>query len=192
MNRPLGYGLAVVATTLTLYYGIPLFLAVISLGEICAYSPAGTGLCAEGSPTPQTSGSLAPITSPGSAPGEPGSVDDSKTSPELNTAELCKEPGIRYAGRANEGAEVCFTLTSDRSSWIEIGFGFVRASGCPDSTTAGRAYYEGPEPLAGPGRLAAPGFRATIRGSRASGVLEDSVVCPGKRFKWSAGRVPSS
>jgi hypothetical protein len=29
MNRSLGYGLAVVATMLTLYYGIPLFLAVI-------------------------------------------------------------------------------------------------------------------------------------------------------------------
>lgn len=181
MNRRVGYGLAGLATILTLYYVIPLFLAVISVGEICAYSPAGTGLCAEGPATPQTSG-----------PGEPGSVDGSKTSPEPDTAELCKEPGIRYTGRTNEGAEVCFTLTSDRSKWVEIGFTFVRASGCPDSTTAGRAYYEGPEPLVGPGRLAAPGFRATIRGSRASGVLEDSVVCAGKRFRWSAGRAPSS
>jgi hypothetical protein len=187
MNRRVGYGLAAVATMLTLYYVIPLFLAVISVGEICAYSPAGTGLCEEGPPTLQTSGPFAPITGPETVPGEPGSVDGSKTSPEL-----CKEPGIRYTGRTREGAEVCFTLTSDRSKWVEIGFTFVRASGCPDSTTAGRAYYEGPEPLAGPGRLAAPGFRATIRGSRASGVLEDSDVCPGKRFRWSAGRVPSS
>jgi hypothetical protein len=159
MNRRVGYGLAVVATMLTLYYVIPFFLAVISVGEICAYSPAGTGLCAQGSPTPQTSGPL------------------------------CEEPGIRYSGRTNEGAEVCFTLTSDRSKWVEIGFTFVRASGCPDSTTAGRAHYEGPEPLAGPGRLTAPGFTATIRGSRASGVLEDSDVCPGKRFKWTARRL---
>jgi hypothetical protein len=178
MNRSVGYGLAVVATIVTLYYVIPFFLAVISVGEICAYSPAGTGLCAQSSATPQTAGPLAPITS--------------QTSPEPDTEKLCKEPGIRYTGRTNEGAKVCFTLSSDRSKWVEIGFTFVRASGCPDSTTAASAYYEGPQQLAGPGQLTAPGFRATIRGSRASGVLEDSDVCPGKRFKWSAGRVPGS
>ena len=91
-----------------------------------------------------------------------------------------------------EQGSVCFTLSSDRSDWVEIGFTFVPASGCPDSTTAGKEHYEGPQPLAAPGRLAAPGFRARISGSRAAGVLEDSEVCPGKRFKWSAGRVPGS
>src|SRR5206468_199907 len=104
--------------------------------------------------------------------------------------ELCKKPGIRYAGKTAEGAEVCFTLTPDGSKWVEIGFKFVRASGCPDSTT-GRTHYEGREPLAGPGRLTTDGFTATIRRTRASGVLEDSEVCAGKRFKWSARRVSS-
>jgi hypothetical protein len=175
MNRRLDYGLAAVATTLTLYYAIPLGLAIISLGEICAYSPAGTGLCTQSTAAPTSSIPSAATTSPEPKPGK-----------------LCNQPGIRYAGKTAEGAEVCFTLTPDGSKWVEIGFNFVRASACPDSTTTGRTHYEGQEPLAGPGRLTAPGFRATIRGSRASGELEDSDVCPGKRFKWSAGRVPSS
>src|SRR5439155_13850346 len=105
-------------------------------------------------------------------------------------AELCKKPGIRYAGTTAEGAEVCFTLTLDRSKWVEIGFRFVPASGCPHMTT-GEKYDESGDLLTGRrGRITAPGFTATIRGARASGVLEESKICGGKTFKWSARRVP--
>ena len=105
-------------------------LAIISLGEICAYSPLGTGLCVRSTPTK-------PDQQPASAVGN-----------------LCKESGIRYDGMTAEGAQVCFTLTPDRSKWVEIGFRFVRASGCPTGTTSGRTYYEGSELLTVPGRIA--------------------------------------
>ena len=49
-------------------------------------------------------------------------------------------------------------------------------------------YYEGQEALTGPGRFTIPGFTATIRGARATGVLEDSKVCGIKTFKWTARR----
>jgi hypothetical protein len=171
MNPRIGLGLAVVAAALTVYYAFPGFVAILSLGEICPYSPAGTRMCAE------------------SAPGEPGSADGSRTSPQPDTAELCKEEGIRYTGTTTEGAEVCFTLTSDRREWVEIGFSFVRASRCPGGAT-GRTYYEGQEPLTGTGRLTASGFTGTIQGGRASGSLEDSKVCGSKSFKWGAHRSP--
>jgi hypothetical protein len=105
---------------------------------------------------------------------------------------LCKKRGIRYAGTTPEGAEVCFTLTPDRSKWIEIGFRFVRASGCPHTTgtTTGKTYYEGQDPLTRHGRITIPGFNATIRGARASGTLKDPEVCGSKTFKWSARRAP--
>jgi hypothetical protein len=108
--------------------------------------------------------------------------------PSSAAVKLCKKAGIRYAGTTAQGAEVCFTLTPDRSKWVEIGFRFVRASGCPHTT--GKTYYEGRDPLTDPGRIAIPGFTATIRGTRASGVLKDSRVCGSRAFKWSARRAP--
>jgi Tol biopolymer transport system component len=99
---------------------------------------------------------------------------------------ICKKPGVRYAGTTREGAEVCFTLTRDRRNWLEIGFRFSRASGCPRTT--GKTYYEGRAPVTGRGRIALPGFTATIRGAQASGVLEDAEVCGHKTFTWSARR----
>jgi hypothetical protein len=112
--------------------------------------------------------------------------------PSSAVGKLCKKPGIRYAGTTAQGAEVCFTLTADRSKWVEIGFRFVRASGCTHSTgttySTGKTYYEGRDPLTRPGRITIPGFTATIRGARASGVLKDSEVCGSKTFRWSARR----
>jgi hypothetical protein len=107
---------------------------------------------------------------------------------EPDTAALCTEPGIRYAGKTAERAEVCFTLTRDRSMWAEIGFRFVRVSGCPDETT-GKTYLEGPELLPRRRRISVPGFTATIHGARASGTLEDSRICGKKTFQWSAREV---
>ena len=112
--------------------------------------------------------------------------------PPTKAGKLCKKPGIRYAGATAPGAEVCFTLTTDRSNWVEIGFRFVAASRCahPTGTRTGKTYYGGREPLAGPGRIVVPGFTATIHGARASGVLKDSGVCGNKVFRWSARRAP--
>jgi hypothetical protein len=47
MNRRVGHAigsLGAVVGLLAAYYALPLVLAVISLGEICAYSPLGTNL----------------------------------------------------------------------------------------------------------------------------------------------------
>jgi hypothetical protein len=55
MNRRAGYAMGSLGTVVGLlaaYYALPLVLAVISLGEICAYSPLGTNLCG---PSTQTS-----------------------------------------------------------------------------------------------------------------------------------------
>ena len=122
-----------------------------------------------------------------SAPTSSGPPPAPSTSPEPVAAELCKQPGIRYAGATAEGTEVCFTLTSDRSKWVEIGFRFDRASGCLGT---GEKYYAGPIPLASPGQINERDFAATIRGARASGVLKESVVCKGKTFQWTAHRLP--
>jgi hypothetical protein len=108
-------------------------MAIISLGEIYPCSPSGTTMCARSSSAPASS---IPSLPPKAL--EPG------------TAALCTKPGIRYAGATAEGAEVCFTLTPDRSKWVEIGFRFVRASGCPLKTgegcTTGKTYLEGLSP----------------------------------------------
>lgn len=176
-DRRVRYGIGILLLLLPAYYVIPIVVAIISLGEICLYSPSGINLCGGSASTPTKAG-RPPVPSPGPVEGK-----------------LCKEPGIRYAGTTDEGAEVCFTLTSDRSKWVEIGFAFVRASGCPhkkgETYTTGKTYYEGREPLTGPGRISASGFTATIRGARASGVLEDSEICGSKTFKWSARRAHS-
>jgi hypothetical protein len=101
---------------------------------------------------------------------------------------LCTEDGIRYVGASAQG-EVCFTLTPDRSGWVEIGFAFARARGC-DLTAS--VYHQEPEPtpLDGPGRILMPGFTATIDGVKASGVLEDPEICPSETFNWRARKVP--
>ena len=181
MNRQVRYaiGIAMIVGPLAAYYAIPLFLAVISLGELCPYSPSGTSLCARSTTSAQT------VELPPSA---------QTFLDEPIEAKLCTKPGIRYAGTTAQGAEVCFTLTQDRSRWVEIGFRFDRASGCPheagtDSAT-GKTYFEGPGTLTGPGRITVGGFTATIRGPQASGVLGDSEVCGSKTFEWNARRTP--
>jgi TolB protein len=123
----------------------------------------------------------------------PTTAGRSPAAPQPSSAggKLCKKSGIRYAGTTREGAEVCFTLTPDRSKWVEIGFRFVRASGCPHTagTTTAKTYYEGQVPLSHE-RITIPGFTATIRRGRASGTLKDPEVCGSKTFKWSARRAP--
>ena len=156
---------------LAVYYALPVSLGIISLGEICLYSPAGINLC-ETSTVPTTIVDLPPGV---------------RTSPEPAGAKLCRKRGIRYAGTTAEGGKVCFTLTPDRSKWVEIGFKFVGASGCG---VTGDYRSEGLHPLTGPGRITEPGFTATIGGARASGVLENTTICPGKTFEWSARRQP--
>jgi hypothetical protein len=170
--RQAGYGVGAVLGLVAAYYVAPFALAIISLGEICAYSPAGTSWCDDVNPErPRL-----PTTFP--APGE----------------KLCRKRGIRYAGTTPQGAKVCFTLTPDRTTWTEIGFTFVRASDCPrkpgETSKTGNAYIDGPEALTGPGRITVRGFTATIRDPRASGVLEDAQICGSKRFNWSARRAP--
>jgi hypothetical protein len=121
-----------------------------------------------------------------SAPTSSGRLPAPRTSPEPVAVKLCKKPGIRYAGTTAEGSAVCFTLSSDRSKWLEIGFRFDPAN----CLGTGEKYYVGPNPLISPGRITVTGFTATIRGARASGVLEESFACRGKTFKWTAHRVP--
>ena len=173
MNRPVGYGLAAIATGATVYYLFPLLVAAASLGEMCPYSPAGTSICAESS----------------GAVDEPEPAIVPTTPRERASAPLCQEHGLRYRGETAEGADVCFTLTAKRDAWLEIGFLFVVASRCPEGAT-GRSYLGGPEPLAAPGRLIAEGFSGTIRGKRAAGFLSDATICAGKSFTWSARLVP--
>jgi len=180
MNRQVRYaiGIAMIVGPLAAYYAIPLFLAVISLGELCPYSPSGTSLCARSTTSAQT------VELPPSA---------QTFLDEPIEAKLCTKPGIRYAGTTAQGAEVCFTLTQDRRSWVEIGFRFDRASGCAHEGAdyaTGKTYVEGPGALTGPDRITVGGFEATIRGAQASGVLADSEICGDKKFEWTARRTP--
>lgn len=97
----------------------------------------------------------------------------------------CKKPGIRYAGTIAPGVEVCFTLSSDGLNWLEIGFRFVRAKGCPGAPAS--VYFPGPyEGGSGATRFISETFTAKIRSARASGVIKDPDFCHGKRFEWSA------
>lgn len=110
--------------------------------------------------------------------------------PEPVAGPLCKQPGIRYAGTTAQGAEVCFTLTPDGSELVETGFSFVGASGCPDGAE-GTVHSGYPGTVDPSGHFEIPeGLTARIHGVRASGVLEDSDICPGKKFEWSARRAP--
>jgi hypothetical protein len=107
-----------------------------------------------------------------------------------SASKLCKRDGIRYVGATAEGAEVCFTLTPDGTELLETGFSFVPASGCPDGAegTVNSDYRGSVDPS---GHFENPdGLTATIRGPRAAGVFEDSAICKGKKFEWSAQRAP--
>ena len=101
---------------------------------------------------------------------------------------LCGKQGIRYTGETPQGVRVCFTLTPDRSTLVELGWRFHGrgTSDCPGGATYSDSEYT----LGNPGHITEPGFSATIRGARASGVLKDPELCPGKTLKWSARRQP--
>ena len=90
--RQAGYGVAGVLGLLAAYYVAPFALAIISLGEICVYSPAGTSFCDDGTTVSNEAPRL-PSGFPG--PGE----------------KLCRKRGVRYTGTTAQGANVCFTLT---------------------------------------------------------------------------------
>jgi len=108
---------------------------------------------------------------------------------DLLAGKLCEKPGTRYISAPGQKVHVCFTLTPDRSTWVEIGWRFGSASGCPGGSRGATSYDWG-DKLASPGQITEPDFTATIRGARASGVLKDSAVCAGKKFKWSARLAP--
>jgi hypothetical protein len=169
MNRRVRYGIgASSAGLLVAYYALPLFLAIISVGEICPYSPLGTNLC--GTSSSQSSSPLVPRTSPDPV--------------------VCTEDGIRYSGTTAQGAEVCLTVSRDGRELVETGFSFVRASGCPYGAF-GTVHSNVPAHIDPSGHVEnTDGLTATIRGDRASGVLESSGTCPGKKFKWTAHRAP--
>ena len=105
--------------------------------------------------------------------------------PDLLAGKLCRKPGIRFTGTAAQGVTVCFTLTADRSELAEIAWRFSLRSGCGGR---GASSYDS-VPLDSPGQIYVPGFKGTIRGARASGVLQDPDVCPGKTFRWTARKV---
>src|SRR3954464_1621112 len=120
MNRRVRYGigsLGVLVGLLAAYYALPLVLAVISLGEICAYSPLRTNFCGRSTGPPRV--------------------------PAIREVVACKEDGIRYIGTTPEGAEVCLTVSSNGRELVETGFSFVRASGCPNGVL-GAAHGDSP------------------------------------------------
>lgn len=169
MNRRVGYAIGssgAVVGLLAAYYALPLVLGVISLGEICAYSPLGTNLC--------------------------GTSKQTHTPPALRIRELvaCKEDGIRYIGTTPEGAEVCFTVSSDGREVIETGLSLVRASGCQNGGLGG-VYSDSPATVDPSGHVeSSTGLTATIRGAEAAGVFAAAAICGGKTFKWTAHRAP--
>lgn len=105
------------------------------------------------------------------------------SAPDLLAGELCTKAGVRYVG-TTEAVRVCFTLTPDRSTWVEIGWRFGHESGC----AGGATYMDHGNTLTGRGRIIEPGFTATIRGAQASGAVEDTDVCMGKTVTWRARR----
>ena len=73
---------------------------------------------------------------------------------------------------------------------IETGFSFVPASRCPHRAV-GNVYSDFNAAVGVSGFVHNPdGLTATIRGRKASGVLQDATLCPGKKFNWSARREP--
>ena len=166
--------LVVVAGLAIAYYVVPIGVAIISLGELCPYSPAGINLCGEDS-------------------GVADQAAENSRTPSPRQPLCRKADGVRYVGTTPQGADVCFTVTRDGMSWTEVGFTFVRASRCPHAPASiystGRTYIEGPGQLTPSDHISVPGFTATIRGPAASGVLSDSEVCGTKTFTWRARRV---
>jgi hypothetical protein len=172
MSRRIGYGIGSLGAGIGLlaaYYALPLVLAVISVGEICVYSPLRTSLC--GDPT-------------GGGPTSPPSV------PTIHEVVACREDGIHYVGSTPEGAEVCLTVSPDGKELVEAGFSFVAASGCPNGALGG-VHSNATTAVDPSGHVASSiGLTATIRGARAPGVIANSKICRGKKFKWSAQRDP--
>jgi hypothetical protein len=169
---------AAITGLLVVYYATPFALAIASLGEMCPYSPAGTRSCANHI----SSADYADATH--ARPGTPVPSDLDKDT------RLCKKRGIRYKGETAQGAKVCFTLTANRASWLEIGFTFDRASKCPAHVT-GRKQIEGPQRLSRPGLLTSAGFRATIHGAGAVGVFSEPEICGNRTFRWTARQTVS-
>ena len=165
MNRRVRYGigsLGAVVGLLAAYYALPLVLAVISLGEICAYSPLGTNFCGGSTGPPRV--------------------------PTIREVVACKEDGIRYVGTTPEGADVCFTVSSDGKQVIETGLVLVQAGACPNGAP-GAVYSNSPAAVDPSGHVETDtGLSATIRGAEASGTFA-SEVCAGTTFKWTAHRV---
>jgi hypothetical protein len=175
----------------------PAFLLVVVLVYgLPVVAQAGASASTTASEQPQATlpaTTTAPATTVSPTPPPPATVP--ATTPEPTYQYQCREPGgIRYAGTTAEGAKVCFTLTRDRSAWVEIGYAFIPESGCGDS--AERTTYLGPPPvpLDGAGRIdlliESGTFFATIQGAKASGTFSDGTICGSKRFEWHARRVP--
>jgi hypothetical protein len=180
MNRRVRYGLGTAAVVVALaasYYTLPIGISIISLGEICLYSPAGINLC------PQDDTNTVDVP-------ETFDVTETGTSTSPVAEELCTMSGVRYAGTTREGAEVCFTLSGDGVDLLESGWSFVQASGCPDQAE-GTTHSDYPGSVDASGHFENPdGFSGTVRGATASGVFEDATICPGKTFNWTARRAP--
>src|SRR5205823_13793235 len=90
---------------------------------------------------------------------------------DLLAGDLCKKPGIRYAGTPAQKVYVCFTLTADRSAHVELGWRYRTGIGCGGG---GATYSDAKIPLDSPERInepGEPGFTATIRGARSYAVL---------------------
>jgi hypothetical protein len=142
-------------------------------------------------PKALASTTVATTTTVSPAPPAPATVPT--TTSELTSGSLCSEPGIRYAGTTTHGAKVCFTLTRDRSEWVEISYTFFREGGCTD-TVERRVSVGYGVPLDGPGRIdllvGAENFTATIDGATATGYFENPGLCGTRRFQWHARRVP--
>ncbi len=129
----------------------------------------------------------APTTVPAQQPAPPTGTSSSPPSSLATGRGLCTQEGIHYAGRTADDADVCFTLTADRSAWVEIGFAFMPASGCSlDTPAAVHRQKPEPVPLDASGRIEAAGFSGTIRGETATGVFFDGPTCGAKTFRWRA------
>ena len=179
MNRRFfGIGTLVLLGSLVAYYVIPLVVIIITLGVICPYSPLGIPMCKATNSTETDATSSAPRPTP-------------RTKAAAIAARLCKKPGDHYAGANAAGDEVCFTLTPDQLTWLEVSIRFGMGN-CPDADGG----YTTKTSLLGPGQLTTPGqidlgqFMATISGMKASVVYEEPESCGGKRFEWSARHAP--
>jgi len=173
-----GIGALAISAMLAAYYAIPLGVAVISLGEICPYSPLGTSLCGGG----EQSGRVTT-----------GTISDAefKRIQRQFSGGPCKKKGIRFTGKTTDGAKVCFTLSRDGRHWLEMGFTIVEASGCGADAGSISTESSPPGTVDPSGHFKDPdGNTATIRGATARGVFVSSEACPGLTFAWTAHRAP--